>query len=92
MSKDKFETDPLVFAPGLDEDLEKMEAEHPGAKKEMGELFALMRQAHQAWQAGQYKTFEDAMEALTGQRPERLDIEEEERIDELLAERARKIQ
>ena len=59
--------DPIEFAPGV---LEQMESD-PKLKAAAQEMLANIRQAHHAWQSGQYPSFADAMEAITGKRPER---------------------
>lgn len=46
------------------------------------EFCANMRQAKHAVLTGQHKTIEDAMEAITGHRPERLDTFLSDRSDE----------
>lgn len=61
--------DPLEFAPGVLEEINR----DPGLKKAAQEMFANMRQAHQAWRDGRYPTFDDAMEAITGNRPTKID-------------------
>lgn len=63
-----------------DQVLEKM-AEDPELVKALREFSANMRQAHAAVKAGQYASMEDAVEAITGSRPERLTKEEAERLE-----------
>lgn len=50
------------------------------ADPELAEAFrnfcASIRQAHHAVQTGQYENIDDAMEAITGNRPERIDEED----------------
>lgn len=41
---------------------------------------AILHQAHHAVATGQYKTMEDAIEAMTGHRPVKVDPESEEEI------------
>lgn len=55
-----------------------MLAAHPELAKAMREMAANMRQAHHAWKSGQYASFDDAMEAITGERPESLDLDEDD--------------
>jgi hypothetical protein len=38
---------------------------------------AKARQAMQMVEAGQYKSFDDAMEALTGERPQKIELDDE---------------
>lgn len=52
----------------------------PELAKHMREFFANMRQADAAVQNGQYKTMEDAMEAIAGNRPVKIDPETGEEI------------
>lgn len=54
-------------------DLEAIYASDPEAAPAFRELFANMRQALQGVSSGQYLSFEEGMEALTGNRPERVD-------------------
>lgn len=68
--------DPMMFADGFLEQLAEMEAKDPEAAKAAREMLANIRQAHTAWLAGQYPSFEDAVEAITGQRPERIPEED----------------
>ena len=55
----------------------------PKLKKVLGELFANFHQAAAGVQNGQYKSFDDAMEAITGERPKKVDLEEEDIKNEL---------
>lgn len=50
---------------------------NPKLGEAMREIFAAMRQAHHAVQSGQYATFDDAMEAITGCRPEPVDLDDD---------------
>lgn len=65
--------DPVQFAPGALEAMEAMMAENPTVAGPLREMLANMRQAHIAWRQGRYPCFEDAMEAISGIRPERID-------------------
>jgi hypothetical protein len=58
------------IAPEALAQLEKAPAEVREAAREM---IANLRQAAQAFNDGRYKTIEDAIEAITGERPERID-------------------
>ena len=54
---------------------EQMEKD-PELKKVLGELFANFHQAADAVKRGQYKSFDDAMEGVTGERPKKVDPED----------------
>lgn len=58
----------------------QMEAD-PKLAAAMKDFLATMHQAHHAVQTGQHKTIDDAIEALTGNRPKRLDPETGEEIE-----------
>lgn len=60
---------------------EKMEAD-PGAAEELRDFLAKMRQAHHAVQTGQYASFDDAVEAITGVRPELIGLDDLDDEDE----------
>lgn len=62
--------DPIKFAPGVLESLNTMLADD---QDEIRDLLAILRQAHAAWLAGRYASLDDAIEAITGSRPEKLD-------------------
>lgn len=62
-------------------DLERIAETDPEGAKEIGEALSAMREAAQAWRAGQFDSFEDAVEALTGQRPQPVFDEDEENSD-----------
>lgn len=66
---DDFEKDPLIYS----EQAKAQIAADPELAEAMREMAALMRQAHHAWQTGQYASFADALEAITGCRPEPVD-------------------
>lgn len=68
--------DKMIYAPGFLDDLAKMEAKDPKAAAAAREMLANIRQAHAAWLDGKYPSFPDAMEAITGQRPEPVAIED----------------
>lgn len=58
-------------------------AEDPELAAALRELFANMRQAMQSVKEGRYKSLDDAMEAITGQRPTPIDdLSEDEIFDE----------
>jgi CheY-like chemotaxis protein len=53
-------------------------ADDPEMAKAMRELFAAFHQAHHAVATGQYASFDDAMEAITGSRPEPVFLDDED--------------
>ena len=53
-------------------------ADDPEMAAALREISAAFRQAHHAVQSGQHGTFEDAMEAITGNRPEPVFLDDEE--------------
>lgn len=55
----------VVYDPGVKEDIEK----DPALKKAVTGLNECIMNAMQGVKDGRYKTFEDAMEAIAGQRP-----------------------
>lgn len=55
---------------------EKLKTAPPEIQEVMRSLAASMRQAMQGVQDGTYKSFPDAMEAITGHRPQRMDSED----------------
>lgn len=75
---DDFSKDNIQFHPAVLEELDRLAKEDPQAAQDARELFAAMRQAHTSWQAGQYDSFEDALEAITGTRPIPVDLDDEE--------------
>lgn len=64
----------------LSPEVEASMAADPELAKAMRELSAIMRQAFAGVQSGQYKSMDDAMEALTGNRPKKIDPETGEEI------------
>jgi hypothetical protein len=52
----------------------KLDAAPPDIKAKMKELLANFHQAIEAVKRGEHETFEDAMQAITGHRPEKLDL------------------
>lgn len=75
--KSDFEKDVLVYSQKVKDQM----ANDPALAEAMREIGAAFRQAHHAWQSGQYESFEDAMEAITGQRPELVDETEIEDLE-----------
>lgn len=53
----------------LSEQVKQQMADNPELAEAMREIFANMHQAMHGVQSGQYQSFDDAMEAITGQRP-----------------------
>lgn len=70
--------DRLRFAPEALAEIEAMMASDPAAAVALRDLLATMRQAAHAWHSGQYASFEDAMEALTGSRPQPVGLGDDE--------------
>jgi hypothetical protein len=58
------------------EDVKAKMAEDPKLAAMMREMAANFRQAFHGINTGQYKNFEDAMEAITGERPQRVDFDD----------------
>ncbi len=54
----------------------------PELAEVMRTMAATMRQAHHSWKTGKYETFDDAMFAITGQRPEIIEIDDLEGDDD----------
>jgi predicted TPR repeat methyltransferase len=81
---DDFEKDPLVYSDKVKRQME----EDPALAEAMRRVAAEMRQAHHAWRSGQYASFGDAMKAITGKRPEPVEIDDEdyEAAEKTLAE------
>lgn len=59
----------IVFSPAAAAQLAQIATCDPAAGEKIKEMLANMRQAHQAVQEGRYASFEDALEAITGERP-----------------------
>lgn len=72
------ERDTVIILPEAQAAIDKMMAQSPEAADDIRDILAVIRQAHQGWQSGKYPSFEDAMEALTGERPERVDLDDPE--------------
>lgn len=56
---------------------DKMAAD-PEAAEAIRDFVAILRQASHGVKTGQYKTMDDAIEALTGSRPEAVDLDAED--------------
>jgi hypothetical protein len=69
--------DVIRVLPSAQEKLDKLMADDPEFAKAYREFAANLRQAMQAVQEGRYERFEDAMEAITGQRPKRVDLDDD---------------
>lgn len=59
----------IVISPEVQEQIDRIIAENPRAANLFRELYANMHQAMEGVKSGQYKSFPDAMEAITGNRP-----------------------
>lgn len=64
----------------ISDTVEDQMSNDPELAEAMRVFMAVMRQAHDAVQRGQHKTMEDAIEALTGSRPVKLDPDTGEKI------------
>lgn len=65
----------------LSDQVKEAMAADPELAKSMKDFSAMVRQAHHGIKTGQYKSFDDAMEALTGSRPEYIDLSTNEGED-----------
>lgn len=68
----------IIIAPELQAQLDA----DPELAEAMRELFASFRQAHHAVETGTHKSFDEAMEAITGHRPEIVDLTDANDDDE----------
>jgi len=59
----------IIFSPEAQASIDRAIAKDPSLGDSLRDMFAAMRQAHQAVETGQYDNFADAMEAITGERP-----------------------
>ena len=64
----------VVLTPMAQADLERILKEDPAAGQEIQAAFDAMREAKLAVSEGKYANFEDAMEAMTGERPQEVDL------------------
>ena len=64
----------IDFAPGAAEQIAAMTEKDPALREALTEMLANMRQAHHAVKTGRYRTFDDAIEAITGKRPEKIKL------------------
>lgn len=64
----------IVIGPEASREMER----DPVMAEAMKDLFAAMKQAIHGVETGQYETFEDAMEAITGDRPELVNPDDSE--------------
>src|SRR5258708_3914669 len=76
MSKKEDKDLKIVMLPEVEADL----AKDPELAEVMRDFSAMMRQAFEATERGQYKTMDDAMEAIMGCRPVKIDAETGEPI------------
>lgn len=75
---DKKKEPTVEYAPEV---LEQMEGD-PEMAKALREFAACARQAMQGVAEGKYKSFDDAMEAITGNRPEKIDLDDFDDFEE----------
>lgn len=61
----------------LSEQVRAQMAADPELAAAIREMSAIFRQADHAVKTGQHKTFEDAIEALTGERPQPVDLDDD---------------
>jgi hypothetical protein len=71
---DETEKDTVIYSEKIKEQM----AADPDLAEAMREFAACCRQAQQAVKDGRYATFDDAMEAITGNRPEPVDVDGED--------------
>jgi hypothetical protein len=72
----------VIILPEAQAELDKIAAEHPEVREVVREFMANVRQARQGVIEGRYASFEDAMEAITGSRPEPMDECDDEDDDD----------
>lgn len=60
----------------LSDQVKEAMAEDADVAKMMKDMIAVFHQAQHAVDTGQHETFEDAVEAITGNRPEPIDLSE----------------
>lgn len=76
MKKKKSPKDPaIVYSASVKK---KLKTAPPKVQEAMRNLASVMRQAMQGVNEGKYKSFPDAMEILTGQRPKRVEDDDAE--------------
>lgn len=78
MTKDEDKDIEIELSPQVEEAM----AADPELAKAMKDMFANFRQATHGVKSGQYKDFGEAMEAITGQRPQRIDLDEDGEVPE----------
>lgn len=66
----------------LSPEVEAQMAADPELAKVLKEMFADFHQAAHAVKTGQHADFGDAMEAITGQRPERVELDDDGEVPE----------
>lgn len=66
----------------LSDKIKETMAADPDLAAALREMFAVFHQAHAGVEAGKYLSFEDAVEAITGNWPERLGGEFEDDLDD----------
>ena len=70
--------DTVILSDQVMEQLAEWDKTDPKKAEAVRSMLANMRQAHAAWLAGQYDSFPEAVEAITGQRPTRIDTEDDD--------------
>lgn len=77
MTEDKDEDIEIKLSPQVEEAM----AADPELAKAMKDMFANFRQASHGVKSGQYKDFGEAMEAITGRKPQRVDLGDDEVLE-----------
>jgi hypothetical protein len=67
----------VEMTPEAQASIEQLVAAHPEAEEAIRDFLAKMHQAAESVNSGQYASFEDAIEALTGERPTLIDLDED---------------
>lgn len=62
----------IIMAPEVQKDVEA----DPELAAALRDFSAILRQAMHGVETGQYKSFDDAMEAITGSRPRKVDLDD----------------
>lgn len=63
----------MEILPEFLNDLDQISQDDPQSAAALREMLANMRQAIEGVNAGRYKSFEDGVEAITGQRPTKIE-------------------
>ena len=67
----------VEFSPRAKAEIDAISAKDPKFAEAMREFVANLHQAHAAVETGQYATFQDALEAIIGQRPEPIPLDDD---------------